>query len=171
MRFCLTTLFLACVGVPCFAQSEAFNPYRAVVDAMPLQQAEPLIQSLYGPVGPADRLNGLFGVYDEGSVLALMPRPTEAPAYLFLFCEERLAAVSAPVTAAMAADILKPLTGPGSNTSVHPDDGGIRLQTKNDTLTVEYRDVGTKKSMVVLTYPQKVYVEMDFAGRCAELAE
>lgn len=172
MRFALTMPFLALfVAAPCFAQSDSFNPYQAVLDAMPLQQAEPLIQSLYGPIEREDRFSGPGVPYDGGPILALFPRPSDAPAYLFLFCEEQLAAVSAPVTAAMAAAILTPLTPPGSNTTVHPNDGGVWIQTKDDTLMVEYQDVGTKKSMIVLNYPQQVVSMMDFAGRCAEVAD
>ena len=171
MRFALTMPLLAYLAGPCLAQSESFNPYQAVLEAMPLEQAEPLIEALYGPIKPEDRFSGPGVPYAGGPILALLPRPSAAPAYFFLFCDEQLAAVSAPVSAAMAAAILEPLTPPGSNTTVYPNDGGVWLQTKDDTLMVDYRGVGTKQSMIVLTYPQQVFFEMDFAARCDEVAD
>jgi hypothetical protein len=50
--------FSGVLGGACNAQSDAFNPYQAVPDALPLQQAEPLIRSHYGrPVRPEKRFD------------------------------------------------------------------------------------------------------------------
>lgn len=48
MRPVLTILLAATIATPALAQSEAFNPYQATLDRMPLAQAQPAIEAAYG---------------------------------------------------------------------------------------------------------------------------
>lgn len=168
MRLALTMPFLALtIATPCFAQSDDFNPYQAVLDGMSLEQAEPLIEAAYGPIG--DRLAGVATPYDDGPVQILMLQSAGTP--FFLFCEGRLAAFSGPITPAQAATILRPLTSAGADNIAYPDENGVWFQTADELLSIDYTGVGTKTSMVMLTYPQEVMLNFNFDKRCAEVAD
>lgn len=164
MRLGLTAL---CLGLALtnatYAQSDDFNPYQATLDAMALEQAEPLIEAAYGPI--ENRYSGIAQPYEDGPVLVLM-----AGSAMFLFCEEQLAAFTAPLKPTTAAQILRPLTRPGADTTVYAADDGIAFFAVDDTLTVIYSGVGTKTSSVTATYPRKLVLSLDFAKHCEDLA-
>lgn len=169
MRLVLTVLCLCLASTNVAeAQSDDFNPYQATLDAMPLEQAEPLIEAAYGPIENRYAA-GIAQPYDGGPVLVVMTGDAERSG-LFLFCEERLSAFGAPLTPTTAAKILRPLTHPGTDTQVYAADDGITFFAADDTLTLMYQGVGTKSSFVTATYPSQVLLNYDFAGRCEEVS-
>lgn len=167
MRLVLTVLLFIWPVVATHAQSDAFNPYQAVRDAMPLAQAEPLIAEAYGPIG--ERYAGIGRPYDGGPVLIMMLGDGAASS-LFLFCRDRLAAFSAPITPNVAVAILRPLTQPGTDITIFPHETGIWFETADRTVSVDYRGVGSKTSTIMASYPQEVLLTFNYAVRCDELA-
>lgn len=163
MRPALTMSFLALSLVPCLAQSDDFNPYQAVLDGMPLAEAEPLIVAAYGAI--THRSKGMPGKEDDTVLLLRAGTAEQQP--IFVFCHETLAAASAAVTTGVAATILGPLT-----LSISPpfeafaDDSGIALTLDDRQLYVYYSGIGTKQSGVTVTYPRDVFVTLDLPGFC-----
>lgn len=168
MRPVLTMPFLVLtLAAPCFAQSDDFNPYQAVLDGMPLEQAEPLIVDAYGPA--RERYSGINKPYDGGPVLVMM-LGSDSESTLFLFCQDRLAAFSARITPNVAAAILRPLTRPGTDITIFPHEAGVWFETPDRTVSIDYRGVGTKDSKIVASYPEDVVLNLNFAARCDEVA-
>jgi hypothetical protein len=167
MRLALTTSLLALTLAPCWAQSTDFNPYQAVLDGMPLAEAEPLIVASLGPI--LHRNSGIAQPYDGGPILVLSTGEGVNLA-LFLFCEEELTGFVAPITPKAAAQILGPLTSPDADSVVYAADDGISVYAMDYELTVSYLGVGTKASMVQATYPRAM-LGFNYAKRCASLTD
>jgi hypothetical protein len=170
MRLVLTMplLALSMVG-PCFAQSDDFNPYQAVLDAMPLSQAQPLIEAALGPV--EDTTGRLHKDFAGAGVKILSVRDASDNLSIFLFCDDRLAAVSAVVTTTVAAGVLAPLSLPsGPALVVNPSEQGVMISAEEPDVNFAYWGVGTETSYVSLSYPWTVFVNMDFEGRCQDVA-
>ncbi len=169
MRLVLTVPFLALTMAPCFAQSDDFDPYQAVLDAMPLSKAQPLIEAAYGPV--EDTTGRLDGELAAAGVKILSARDANDNLSAFLFCDDRLAAVSAIVTTRVAASVLGPLSLPsGPALVVNPSEQGVMISAEDPDISFAYWGVGTTASSVSLSYPWKVFVNMDFPGRCEDVA-
>ena len=166
MRPALTLSFLTLTLAPCWAQSTDFNPYQAVLDGMSLAEAEPLIVASLGPI--QGRYGGINQPYGGGPILVLSAGEGEEYA-LFLFCEDKLTGFVAPITAKAAAQILGPLTYPDGDSEVYADDQGITVYAMADELTVAYRGVSTKASMVQALYPRAM-LGLDYAGQCERAA-
>ena len=88
----------------------------------------------------------------------------------FLFCENRFAGFSGPVTPTVAADILRPLTSADSSSIAFPHETGVSFQADAEDLWVNYSGFGTKASAITLSYPQKILLTLNFADRCEEVA-
>jgi hypothetical protein len=168
MRLALTMPFLALTLAPCFAQSDDFNPYQAVLDGMTLVEAEPLIVAAYGEIG--GRYAGIAKPYDGGPIL-LLGAGSDVRYASFLFCDGVFAGLAAPVTPAVAAKIINPLTIPGMEIKVYADDDdAITIFGVNDELMVTYQGIGTKSSWVSATYPANAMLRFNFADRCATMS-
>lgn len=166
MRLALTMALVLALAGPAVAQSDDFNPYQAVVDRTPFADAEPLIEAAYGPI--TDSYSGIGKPYDGGPIrIALV---TDNPGF-FLFCDDKLAAMSAEVTAGVASSILGPLTVPPLTLSVFVHESGVWFESSDRTISVDYRGVGTKASHITAAYPAKVALNLDYAGRCEEVAD
>jgi hypothetical protein len=59
----------------------------------------------------------------------------------------------------------------GSDNIAYPHDTGVWFQTADELLSIDYTGVGTKTSMIMLSYPQEVMLNFNFADRCAEVAD
>ena len=166
MRGLLTgfAVALLCTAV----QAQEFNPYQAMLDRMSLAEAEPQIVARYGPI--AQRQKDIGQDYDGGPIL-ILSMGEEDDFALFLFCAEKLAAFSAPISPAVAADILGPMAEPPGQLSIHPTEDGISLHSLDGELAVHYFGVGTKHSLVNAAYSRLAWTQLDFAGRCAEVAD
>ena len=166
MRWLVTGLALLWLCTA--AQAQEFNPYQAMLDRMPLAEAEPLIVERYGPV--KRRQKGIDQDYDGGPIL-LLSTGEDRDFTLFLFCKDKLAAFAAPISPAMAASILGPMTLEPGELSVFPADDGLSVQSRDGELAVIYLGVGTKHSAVNAVYSRTAMTRLDFAGRCAEVAD
>jgi hypothetical protein len=170
MRLVLTVLAFSLPAIAAHAQSDDFNPYQAVLDAMPLDQARPLIEAAYGPV--EDTTGNLDANWTGEGVMMLSLRDGNDQFSAFLFCNDRLAAVSAMVTPMTAASVLAPLSLPsGPDLVVNPSEHGVIISAEEPDISFAYWGVGTKASSVSLSYPWKVFLNMDLPGRCAEVAD
>lgn len=169
MRLVLTMLSLICLAIPSLAQSDDFNPYQAVLDAMPLEQARPLLEAAYGPI---EDVTDTFGEGWATHGEKLLGAGTGSDrASTFLFCGDRLAAAYTYATPATAAEILRSLSRPGGPELVlNPHAGGIAISAAKPDVAVTYRGVGTRSSYVSLSYPSEVFVHMNFKRRCEEVA-
>ena len=171
MRLAPTMLLLVLtMATPCLAQSDDFNPYQATLDAMPLAQAEPMIVGSYGPA--VTHYSGINKPYDGGPIL-VMVLGDDPKASFFLFCEDRLAAFSAPVTPKVASAILGPLTHPltkDTNMTIFPHETGVWFETSDRALSIDYLDVGTQSSWISAGYPADVTRTLNYSKRCDEVA-
>lgn len=168
MRLVLTMPFLAlALAAPCFAQSDDFNPYQAVLDGMPLAEAEPLIVASLGAI--QGRYGDINKPYDGGPVLVLSTGD-DATFALFLFCKEKLAGFVAPITPKAAAQILRPLTHADGDSVMYAADDGITVFAADDELTVSYKGIGTGTSMVQALYPRAM-LGFDYADQCERLSD
>lgn len=165
MRLALTMSFLTLTLAPCWAQSPDFNPYQAVLDGMPLAEAEPLIVAAYGDI--SNRSKGIPGKEDDAVLVLFAGTGEQKP--MFVFCNDRLAAASSAVTTEVAAAVLGPLSLPTSPPiEVYAHSDGVTLTLQDRQLYVRYYGVSTKQSGITLDYPMKVFLNLDFVGLCAE---
>jgi hypothetical protein len=167
MRLALTMPFLALTLAPCFAQSDDFNPYQAILDGMPVAEAEPLIEAAHGPI--KHRLAGIGKPYEGGPVLIIGAGPDEHFG-VFVFCHDKLAAFGAPITPGVAGKILNPLN-PTIESAFHADDDGITIFAEDDELIIGYRGVGTKNSWIDATYPATPMHVYNFTDYCASKSD
>lgn len=168
MRPVLTILLATAIATPAFAQSETFNPYQATLDRMPLAEAQPAIEAAYGSV--ADTSPGPVGSKDK-SALILTIKTTPNPSF-FLFCHERMAGFSAPVTPVQAGEIINAQTGldkPLPDVYGTPD--GITVSLLDRALSVSYLGMGTPQSRVEMTYPMEVFILFNMDELCASFAD
>jgi hypothetical protein len=169
MRLALTMPFFALtLAPPCLAQSDDFNPYQAVLDGMPLAEAEPLIVAAYGDI--SDRSKGIPGKEDDAVLVLFAGTDEQKP--MFVFCNDRLAAASATVTTEVAAAVLGPLSLPTSPpVEVYAHRDGVALTLQDRQLYVSYDGVGTEQSGITLNYPMQVFLNLDLSGLCAQVTD
>ena len=168
MRLFLTSLCLTLAASGAHAQSDDFNPYQAVLAAMPLSEAQPLIAAAYGSA--EETTANIPEDFAGEGVKMLSSRTDGSTTSLFLFCDDRLAAVSAVVTAKVAAEILMPfLTPDGPKLKVYPGEQGVMISTEEPDIQIGYWGVGTKASYVSVGYPGDVFKDMSFRQRCREV--
>ena len=153
MRLICTILLAASIATPALAQSTDFNPYQAVLDQMPQAEAEALIEAAYGPITTRQPGNPEVDgdsemVYAEGSGQNLK---------VFLFCDGKLAYASAPITAKVAMDILRPMTSSPDLGKVYPTEDGVTFLLRDGALNVTYWGTGTDASGVGIAYPTQVF--------------
>ena len=167
MRLVLILVFVGLTANAAYAQSEDFNPYRAVVDAMSLGQAQPLIEAAYGSL---EETTANLPEDFAGEGVRMFTHRGEVSS-LFLFCNDRLAAVSAVVTPTMAANVLMPFLMPdGPKLAIYPGENGVFISVEEPGIQLSYSGVGTKTSYVALGYPADVFKNMSFRNRCKEMA-
>jgi hypothetical protein len=168
MRPVLTILLAATIATPALAQSEAFNPYQATLDRMPLAEAQPAIEAAYG--APVDTSPGVAGSKDK-SALVLTIKTTPNPSF-FLFCHERMAGFSAPVAPVQAGEIINAQTGLDKPLpDVYGTSDGLTVSLLDRALSVSYLGVGTPQSRVEMTYPLEVFTLFNMDELCAGLAD
>ena len=153
MRLICTILLAASIATPALAQSTDFNPYQAVLDQMPQAEAEALIEAAYGPITTRQPGNPEVDgdsemVYAEGSGQNFK---------VFLFCDGKLTAASAPITAKVAMDILRPMTSSPDLGKVYPTEDGVTFLLRDGALNVTYWGTGTNASGVGIAYPTQVF--------------
>ena len=153
MRLICTILLAASIATPALAQSTDFNPYQAVLDQLPQAEAEALIEAAYGPITTRQPGNPEVDgdsemVYAEGSGQNLK---------VFLFCDGKLTAASAPITAKVAMDILRPMTSSPDLGKVYPTEDGVTFLLRDGALNVTYWGTGTDASGVGIAYPTQVF--------------
>lgn len=166
MRIIATILLSLALAAPAMAQSEAFNPYQATLDRMPLAQAQTAIEAAYGPI--AERIPGVAGSKDK-SALVLSVKTAPNPSF-FLFCHEQMAGFSAPVTPAQAGDIINAETGSGKTPpEVYGTPDGVTVSLRDRALSIAYLALGTPDSRVEMTYPLEVFTLFNTDELCAAL--
>lgn len=101
-------LSLFCLGVasPALAQEPGFNLHQAALDAMPMAEARPSLESIYGPL--RDLTKDLPQHLIRNAVTALAT-PEGEPLSYFVFCDDKFAGFTAVVSPKAASEILAPL--------------------------------------------------------------
>ncbi|MEO5808210.1 hypothetical protein [Devosia sp.] len=160
MRLALTLLCALLAPITAARAAEEFNPYQASIDRMPIADAMRQIEAHYGPTKEPR-------TYENGTVTVM--GGTDHDLSLFLFCDGKMAGMSASVSTEVAAKILLPLTGPDAKVEVFGTDDGVMLSLLGHTLTFYYRGIGTKSSNVIATYPTEVFNVFQFERYCDEL--
>lgn len=153
----LLLLLLIALPTAAHGQSDDFNPYQAVIDQMPRAEAEAAITDAYGAMETHE---------GDGNSAMVTVGSEERGLSVFLFCDDRLAAASAPVTPKIAMTILAPLTVAGLEAgSVYPFEEGLTFLLLGNQLNVTYRNVGTPTSGILVTYPTDVFNRYEFCNR------
>ncbi|MET0437107.1 MAG: hypothetical protein ABW043_06400 [Devosia sp.] len=165
-------LLLSLVGLtllsPALAQETNFNLHQAALDGMPIEEARPAIEAIYGPL--RDLTKDLPPNFVSDAVTALATA-ADMPLSYFVFCDGKFATFTAIMSPAVARDILAPLTlSTAPRPDVFPEDDGVNLTFEEADLIAFYQGVGTKQSQVTIAYPRELMLTLDFAGYCAELA-
>lgn len=163
MRLALPLLLLVALPVAAHAQNTDFNPYQAVLDHMPQAEAEPLIEAAYGPI----QTRQLGNPEIDGNGEMVFAGGTGQNLTVFLFCDGKLTAASAPVTAKVAMDVLRPMTTSPDLGTVYPTEDGITFLLQDGALNVTYWGIGTDASGVGVAYPTGVFNNYQ---TCADLA-
>ncbi|UYO00958.1 MAG: hypothetical protein KIT02_07080 [Devosia sp.] len=164
MRLLPFLVFLA-TATAAAAQDPGINLHQAALDAMPMEDALPLIEAAYGPLREQHPHPSF--VSDAVTVLATDQGP---PLSVFMFCDGKFASFSAVMSPSAAAEILAPLTRSGEPApDIYPNDSGVSLTFRQADLLAVYSGVGTKQSYVSINYPHELLLTMDFAGHCEEL--
>jgi hypothetical protein len=168
MRLLLSLCCLTLIS-PALAQSDAINLHKAALEHMPIEEARPAIESIYGPL--RDLTKDLPSNFVSDAVTALATTADDPLSY-FVFCDGKFATFTAVMSPAVARDILAPLTvSTAPRPDVFPEDDGVNLTFEEAELIAFYQGVGTKQSQVTIAYPRELMLTLDFDGYCAELAE
>jgi hypothetical protein len=152
MRFICTILLATSISTPALAQNTDFNPYQAVLDQMPQAEAEALIEAAYGPIQARQPGNPEV----DGNGEMVFAGGTGQNLTVFLFCDGKLASASAPVTAKVAMDILRPMTTSPDLGKVYPTEDGVTFLLRDGALNVTYWGIGTDASGVGIAYPTHI---------------
>ena len=168
MRLVLSLSCLLVSAAAVAAQPEPFNPYSAALHAMPLAEARPRLEAAYGQL--ADAAQTMDPAFTAPGVTLLSAQDSVPPA-VFLFCDDKMAGVMAPVAPSAASDILLPLSGPGQPAAdIFPTQSGIVITFETAEISLVYEGVGSPNSQVVLIYPAQVFRTMTLKRRCTDLA-
>ena len=163
-------LSLLCLGLasPVLAQDPAFNLHQAALDAMPIDEARPGIETIYGPLRDFTKDLPQHLVTDAVTALAT---PDDGLLSYFVFCYGKFAGFTAVVPPKAASEILAPLTLSSSPAAeISPEAEGVTLTFPEANLIAFYTGIGTKQSYVTISYPHDLLLTLDFAGHCRDLA-
>ncbi|MEQ9634470.1 MAG: hypothetical protein RLW68_00135 [Devosia marina] len=168
MRLVLSLSCLFASAAIAVAQPEPFNPYGAALEALPLAAARPILEATYGQLTDASQT--MDPAFTASGITLLSTQDSDPPA-VFLFCDDKMAGVMAPVPPSVAADILLPLSGPSQPAAeIFPTQTGVMLTFDTAEITVVYEGIGSKNSHVVLMYPEQAFRTMTLKSRCSDLA-